>query len=38
MSGSEVKGAEHMIDMIRSLAMGEQVVRETSPFIGRENE
>lgn len=38
MSGSEVKGAEHMIDVIRQLAAGEDTITEKSPFIGRENE
>jgi len=38
MSGSEVKGAEHMLDAIVHLATGAQTINEESPFIGRENE
>jgi hypothetical protein len=38
MSGSEIRGAEHMIDAIVQLAGGAQTITEHSPFIGRENE
>ena len=38
MSGSEVRGAEHMLEAIIQLATGEQTIIEVSPFIGRENQ
>lgn len=38
MSGSEVKGAEHILEAIAQLAMGSDSILEVSPFIGREAE
>lgn len=38
MSGSEIKGAEHMLEAIRELAIVADSIREASPFIGREAE
>jgi len=38
MSGSEVRGAEHMIEAVIQLASGATTITENSPFIGRENE